>query len=151
MLDLTDPNVTSEDIWQDVLQEKLLDVIAHLDNPNIMPGGQRIDLQYIVKLPGKKALFNVIASGRSHPLSFTFKVAAAGGEPFCAMPVDPDFFMTNNPVPEGYTLHNIDYDLSATWFAADVLVNYQGKLNDPRFDPTDPRIWRLKDKVPRMH
>ncbi len=151
MLDLTDPNVTSEDIWHDGLQEKLLNVIAYLGKPDIMPEGQRIDLQYIVKLPGKAALFNVIAWGRGQPLSFTFKVAAVPDEPFCAMPADPDFFMANNPLPQGYTLNGSDHDSSAEWFGADILVNYEGKLNDPRFDPTDPRIWRLKDKVPRMH
>lgn len=148
MLDYSQ-KLTSEEIWQDCFQERLLEVIAHMQQPHFQPEGLKIDLHEVMPLQGKSAQFSVVLTGREYPLVYDFNVAAVPGTSFRVTPLTEEFMMHNNPHPEGYDMNapyslneNGEPDLSAAMLASDLFVNY---INEQiTTQPLDDRVMRAE-------
>ena len=131
---------TSEEVWQDCLQERLLQIVTHLENKRLLPDGYKIDLRHLVHTPGEEKTFvSLVASGEKHPLTFAFQVERGKGTIFYARPTSPGFEMKNSQLPGGYTLDPAEA-FSAAALAADILLNYRDTVRAPSFTALNPRV-----------
>ncbi len=131
--------------WRDECQKRLFVMMNRLANPGIMAGDLRLDLQSLTPMAGRGTMFRLTAFGLRQPLSFSFSIASSAREPYCITPLDPDFEMYSNPLPEGYPLFASSGDRTIRAFAADVLANYKSRVMDPDFSPLDPRVMRARN------
>lgn len=138
MLDYTQ-KLTSEEIWQDCLEERVMQVMRFLRGGF---DGMELSFDSCTPLDGKNALLTVCVTGLDFPLVYDFNVAAIPGCSFHATPANDEFMMMNNPHPEGYELAEPGTGTNIAHWATDIFLNYRNEQSTAQ--PLDDRVMRAE-------
>jgi hypothetical protein len=149
MLDYT-KKLTHEEIWQDCFNDRLTDILMHLEFGHILPEGMKIQLKDIMPAPGQMScMFNLVVSGREQPLTYTFMAQAANGVSFHITPLNANFVLDHADFEDGYSMTDVGSGFGGR-FAADLLVSYVQELDDPGFNPVGLRAQEGRNWRPLM-